>query len=138
MAPAKTSATSGHVRLHRAERGLRGLLCCQLAATKGFPAFRMAGFTWFYGDFKCASYNHAQEPNGRIPDAILTSGTYSGVATARSLRPGGVNSLMADGSVRFVTQSIARQVSRTPRNAGTATSSSSEPSLATEVFSPNF
>ncbi len=88
------------------------LRCSQLAATRNFPSFRMAGFTWFYGDFECASYNHAQEPNGRIPDAIDTSGTYAGIATARSLHPGGVNSLMADGSVRFVKESIARQVWR--------------------------
>ncbi len=88
------------------------LRCARLAAMTNFPSFRMAGFTWFYGDFECASYNHAQEPNGRIPDAIDTSGTYGGIATARSLHPGGVSSLMADGSVRFVKESIARQIWR--------------------------
>jgi prepilin-type N-terminal cleavage/methylation domain-containing protein/prepilin-type processing-associated H-X9-DG protein len=85
--------------------------CCRLASTIGFPAYRMAGFTWFYGDFECAAYNHAQEPNGRIPDAI-TAGPWCGIATARSLHPGGVNSLMADGSVRFVKESISRKVWR--------------------------
>lgn len=87
------------------------LACCRLASTRGFPVYRMAGFTWFYGDFECAAYNHAQEPNGRIPDAVL-GGAWIGIATARSLHPGGVNSLMADGAVRFVKESIGRKVWR--------------------------
>ena len=87
------------------------LACCRLASTRGFPASRMAGFTWFYGDFECAAYNHAQEPNGRIPDAIVGHSSV-GIVTARSLHPGGVNSLMADGSVRFVNETIERKVWR--------------------------
>jgi prepilin-type N-terminal cleavage/methylation domain-containing protein/prepilin-type processing-associated H-X9-DG protein len=87
------------------------LACCQLAATKGFPAYRVAGFTWFYGDFECTAYNHAQAPNGRIPDAVA-GGLWTGIATARSFHPGGVNSLMADGSIRFVKESINREVWR--------------------------
>lgn len=87
------------------------LTCCRLAAASGFPGDRMAGFTWFYGDFECTAYNHAQEPNGRIPDAVLR-GSWDGIVTARSLHPGGVNCLMADGSARFVKESIARKVWR--------------------------
>jgi len=87
------------------------LECCRLASSRGFPAYRMAGFTWFYGDFECAAYNHAQEPNGHVPDAIA-SGLWYGVATARSHHPGGVNCLMADGSVRFMKESISRRVWR--------------------------
>ncbi len=83
------------------------LLCCQLAAARGFPAYRSAGFTWFFGDFECSAYNHAQEPNGPIPDAIVRSGNF-GIVTARSNHIGGVNALMADGSVRFVTNKTSR------------------------------
>jgi prepilin-type processing-associated H-X9-DG protein len=89
------------------------LACCRVASTKDFPADRRAGFTWFYGDFECTAYVHAQEPNGRIPDAIRVGGYLEiGIVTARSLHPGGVNSLMADGSARFVKESIERKVWR--------------------------
>jgi prepilin-type processing-associated H-X9-DG protein len=82
-----------------------------LASSVGFPAYRGGGFSWFYGDFECTAYNHAQEPNGSIPDAIAMGG-WSGIATARSIHPGGVNGLMADGAVRFVNQTISRGVWR--------------------------
>lgn len=87
------------------------LSCSRLASSKGFPAYRSAGFTWFYGDFDCTAYNHAQEPNGRIPDAIH-GGLWVGIVTARSSHPGFVNSLMADGVVRNVNDSIGRKVWR--------------------------
>lgn len=87
------------------------LECSRVASSREFPAYMMAGFTWFYGDFECSAYCHAQEPNGRIPDAI-TSQLWCGVVTARSFHPGGVNSLMADGSVRFARESISRGVWR--------------------------
>lgn len=94
------------------------LECSRLAATRDFPVSRRAGFTWFHGDFECAAYNHAQQPNGRIPDAVGRWG--SGIVTARSLHSGGVNALMADGSVRFVDDSISRKVWRAlgTRNGG--------------------
>jgi len=91
--------------------------CCRLATVTTspemsvFPAYRQGGYTWFIGDFECTAYSHAQEPNGRIPDAI-TRNAWMGIVTARSLHPGGVNSLMADGSVRFVKETIDRKVWR--------------------------
>ncbi|MGC8643181.1 MAG: DUF1559 domain-containing protein [Isosphaeraceae bacterium] len=87
------------------------LYCCQLASSRGFPYSRQGGFTWFYGDFECAAYNHAQGPNGRIPDALLGPAWF-GIATARSLHPGGSNAVMGDGAVRFMKSSIARSVWR--------------------------
>lgn len=86
------------------------LSCARLASTKNFPAYRTGGFTWFIGDFECTAYCHAQEPNGRIPDAFTPN--VGGVVTARSLHPAGVNALMADGAVRFVRNSITRSVWR--------------------------
>src|SRR5690606_17575977 len=52
------------------ERGADyALSWCRVAGVNGFPGSRKAGFTWFFADYECTSYNHAQEPNGRIPDA---------------------------------------------------------------------
>jgi len=87
------------------------LSCSKLAATRDFPARRDAGFTWSYGDFGCAAYCHAQEPNGPIPDAIA-AGPWMGIVTARSAHAGGVESIMGDGSVRRIIASIARPVWR--------------------------
>ncbi len=106
------------------------LACCRLAATRNFPAYRMGGFTWFYGDFECTAYSHAQEPNGRIPDAITNDG-WLGIATARSLHPGGVNGLMADGAVRFFNDSIVRKVGAASAR-GTAASWSSNSAPRTD------
>ena len=94
---------------------------CQVAAVENFPAIRYAGFTWFFTELDCTSYCHAQEPNGRIPDAILNNqASRWGIVTARSLHPGGVNALMSDGSTRFVSETIARRTWRAlgTRNGG--------------------
>jgi prepilin-type N-terminal cleavage/methylation domain-containing protein/prepilin-type processing-associated H-X9-DG protein len=88
------------------------LMCCRLATTQGFPVDRQSGFTWFLGDFECTSYNHAQTPNGRVPDCIHPPGMIIGIVTARSLHPGGVNALMGDGSVRFVNETMQSNVWR--------------------------
>lgn len=87
------------------------LECLRAAIMNGFPIYRDAGTTWFFGSYGYGAYNHAQEPNGIIPDAVSDT-RWFGVVTARSNHPGGVNALMADGSVRFVKETVARQVWR--------------------------
>jgi prepilin-type processing-associated H-X9-DG protein len=68
-------------------------------------------------------YHHNRTPNSLVPDEIRTAwcqttpqapciGAYSAynsvrdIRTARSFHPGGVNVLLADGSVRFATETI--------------------------------
>jgi prepilin-type processing-associated H-X9-DG protein len=85
--------------------------CARLASIRDFPAYQRGGFTWFLGDFECTAYCHAQEPNGRIPDAI-TRNEWAGIVTARSVHSGGVNCLMGDGSVRFIGDEITRKTWR--------------------------
>ena len=98
-------------------------MACRVASQSDFPKFVDAGFTWLLSGRVYTSYCHAQEPNGRIPDAVSEGmGGYGffGIATARSHHGGGVNVLFVDGSSRFVPETIRRPVWRAmgTRNGG--------------------
>ncbi len=90
------------------------LAWCRLAATRPeFPGVVDSGHRWYVTGRQYTLYVHAQEPNGSIPDGIAISAMPAfGIATARSRHPGGVNTLMGDGSLRFVNESIRREVWR--------------------------
>lgn len=70
-----------------------------------------SGLAWVVGTLAHTSYNHVIEPNNVIPDCVLSSANV-GIVAARSDHPGGVHAAMADGSTRFVGNSIARPVWR--------------------------
>jgi len=85
------------------------LQCCLAASRAGFPGLVEGGWTWLFAKYLNTNYRHAQEPNGPIPDAGQVLGMSAwGITTARSDHLGGVNVLMADGSVRFVRERIQR------------------------------
>jgi len=72
------------------------------------------GFQWVSGEYRCSSYNHYYPPNHRQPDCFsyIPSGPperlFTAIAwrAARSRHPAGVNIVLADGSVRFVSDNI--------------------------------
>jgi len=72
------------------------------------------GFMWASGEIRCGTYNHYYTPNSPTYDCVTNStapgisqDTAVGFRAARSRHTGGVNVLLADGSVRFVGNDIA-------------------------------
>lgn len=85
-------------------RGRRG-------APDGF--FPTAGLCWLLGTLSHTCYNHVVDPNGSDPDCVLPRGNpVAGIVGARGNHAGGVQAAMADGSVRFVSNSIQSSVWR--------------------------
>jgi len=87
---------------------------CRISArpTNLSSRYVTTGQWWFWSCRYNTLYNHAQEPNGPVPDCTMSGICDASMATARSHHPGGVHALMADGSVRFVQETIARPVWR--------------------------
>ncbi len=90
-------------------------LCLSLpSSTTQFQATR--GVRWHYGAPGHSMYNHLRPPNNKLPDCRggLPHSTRSDPfwnwlslnIAARSRHPGGVNSLLADGHVQFIKDSI--------------------------------
>jgi prepilin-type N-terminal cleavage/methylation domain-containing protein/prepilin-type processing-associated H-X9-DG protein len=90
-------------------------LCLSLpTTTTQFQATR--GVRWHYGAPGHSMYNHLRPPNNRLPDCRggLPHSTRSDPlwnwlslnVAARSKHPGGVNSLLADGHVQFIKDTI--------------------------------
>jgi prepilin-type N-terminal cleavage/methylation domain-containing protein/prepilin-type processing-associated H-X9-DG protein len=71
------------------------------------------GGGWFQGNSIFTLYNHVAPPNTRGCMALNAAGNGGGnhgSTPATSYHPGGVNVLMADGSTRFVRESVSADV----------------------------
>ena len=65
-----------------------------------------AGTTWMLGGTVYSEFLVSGPPNTQIPDCGDRATVGIGVFAARSLHPGGVNAVMADGSARFCSNGI--------------------------------
>lgn len=72
---------------------------------------------WPFGFYSSTMYNHVAPPNWKAIDcgtrsAIPDAPGEHAIVSARSLHTGGVNASMGDGSVRFVSDSVALNIWR--------------------------
>ena len=65
---------------------------------------------WIAGSAIDTSYNAYQLPNARYPD--IHAREMTGIFTARSNHPGGVNVIFGDGSVQVVSDTVAKEIWR--------------------------
>lgn len=100
-------------------------VCQSLATGPQAPHASFGGSTWLFNGYGGTWYNHILPPNSRIVDCFEGGGPVyvEAVTTARSWHPGGVNLSLADGAVRFVSESIDLRVWRA---IGTRSASESE------------
>src|SRR5712692_3069036 len=73
----------------------------------GPPPWRYRGYPWAEGNIWRGWYNHLLPPNS---PCWRTGDWWQLVSPASSFHTGGVNVLLADGSVRFIAESVSADV----------------------------
>jgi prepilin-type processing-associated H-X9-DG protein len=101
-------STTGHGLLTPDE----ALTTCSQPVNPQPKHFSYGGTTWILGSYTQTWYNHVLPPNSNVPDCVDGGPNGHGAYTARSLHPGGVNVLFADGRVSFTGSSIDLKVWR--------------------------
>lgn len=71
------------------------------------PAWLYRGKQYYRGIPIPTYYSHTLTPNSRLRDCVRGTGVDRGHLAARSYHPGGVEIVLCDGSVRFVSNSVS-------------------------------
>jgi prepilin-type N-terminal cleavage/methylation domain-containing protein/prepilin-type processing-associated H-X9-DG protein len=93
------------------------------------PLTSRQGMSWVMGEMCCTNYNHVAPPNQITCAGLNFPGSMANMSMQvppSSRHPGGVNTLMGDGSVRFIKDAVALSTYRAlgTRNGGEVLSSS--------------
>lgn len=102
-----TSATAQDVRRYHLEFGSTEttLVATDCATAPNSSSWSPArNYSWADGASRGALYNHYLRPNDPLPDCMRR--VNPGLKAARSFHPGGVNLMLGDGSVRFVSDNV--------------------------------
>jgi hypothetical protein len=81
---------------------------CSIGSSTNPPHISTCGHHWLFASNRLTKYNHLFPPNSQVPDCSLDDFGVSGAFAARSLHVAGVNILIGDGAVRFVSDSVGR------------------------------
>ncbi len=89
--------------------------CNALNPRTALPLTSRQGLSWVMGEMCCTAYNHVATPNKRSCAGPGFTGSMANMAMMippSSYHPGGVNTLMGDGSVKFIKDSVNLQTWR--------------------------
>lgn len=84
--------------------------CASYAQSNPTTTWDWGGRYWAAGEYTNSVGNFNVTPNAKTPDCSAWGGVGTGLGffSARSRHPGGVNVCMADGSVKFIKDSVAQ------------------------------
>ncbi len=88
------------------------IIVCLASVSPNSNHSSYSGHGWLFHQLGVTTYNQILPPNSSTPDCSGGGGGSAGVYSARSLHPGGCQTLLGDGAVRFVSQSIDQNVWR--------------------------
>ena len=89
--------------------------CSSINTATATPLTSKYGYNWAMGENCCSQYNHVATPNKITCGGVGFPGTMTNMTnqvTANSYHTGGVNLLMGDSSVRFVSDGVALPIWR--------------------------